>query len=193
MLAPSRLRALAVAVALTLALLAATATPATAGTVATKDLPTGNLTSQVRWTSPGGINNPIHYIVQLGLWIPLSMDNGLRMDVKIGNYAGYAFAQMRYVSGTGNFGGISNVFLVNGQSFPASTPNWFDNGSKKVCTTGSDTLYGCAQIGDGSLWDQPIYDAPPNSGTSVIGVHAVTCYQIGFEVQQCEHWWLTAF
>lgn len=86
-------------------------------------------------------------------------------QMRFGNYSNRAYGQLGYVSGNCAWGGISITYMrANGSVVTVPTGGW-------MCTTGSTNPTGCAQLGDGTIWLQPV----ETFNTYVIQVSAVLC------------------
>lgn len=139
------------------------AAPIDAG-VATNNWPTGE---DVRYDQDGISHQPANQ------WLPIfnGMYNGgsqtCRQDIRFGTFYDRAYAQIRYVAGDCDWGGVQLTWYR-----PADN-NWFVTPTGKgMCTTGNlATSNSCVQLSDGSLWIQPT----SNVSTVPISVSGVIC------------------
>lgn len=170
-----------VALAVTLTLLAAMASPSSAG--ATKDnAPVTNgviITHAYHYPNPGGLANPtqVRYVAQ-NVWYGLEWD-GCSQQVRVGYFYGYPYAEMRYISGSCDFGGVTRVTSkISGDvGYPgvSTNPTWNDN-VKQMCVVGSQSdSSGCIQTGSGSIWNQQ--NSNTGAARPLIGAIGVVCHR----------------
>lgn len=171
-----RMRAVALVIFLAMGMLIAMAVPSSAGLgIAVRKPPVSQAlpgyTLQVRWTAG-------NWTVPMGQWWRLSFANCTK-DFKIGNLFSYAFTQERYVAGNCGYGGNSSVYTegTNIGSNPYYPNNGNPNQEHCVIDEASSNYHACAELSDGSLFNQPTLSngGTAYSSTNLVGGVFVLC------------------
>ena len=167
---------LLVALTVTLCLVAGFAAPASS-TTRDASVPVSywgfGVYREYNYPNPGNPDNPtqVHPVPQ-NTWQWIQWD-GCSQQVRVGYFNSYPYAEMRYVSGICDFGGVS---LAMWQSFAGgqlySKPTWNIPGSKSVCVVASPQAGSCVQTGSGSIWSQ---QAAVQAPYTLLGANAVIC------------------
>lgn len=154
-------------------------TPPASAATRVENAPTSGIWETYHYPNPGNLSNPTQvHPIQLNVWQPLQYA-GCSQEVRVGYFYNYPYAEMRYVSGRCDFGGISRTTVsVAGDLYGAgnilTSPNW-DGGVRQVCVISSTQSNNspCVQSGSGSIWNQQ----NPNTGAPrpILGAHAVIC------------------
>lgn len=156
------------------------APPTSAGTYVANTKTDCDLRLCWEYPNPGSNPNPFKvHNVPLNVWQPLQY-GGCSQEVRIGYFYNYPYAEMRYVSGTCSFGGISRVNVTTSSDLGGAGQIWtspqYDVGPglHQVCVIGSQSVNSpCVQSGSGSIWNQQKTNTGPPR--TILGANAVIC------------------
>lgn len=128
--------------------------------------------------------------VPLNVWQPLQF-GGCSQEVRFGYFYNYPYAEMRYVSGTCSWGGVSRANITTASDLGGAgqlwtSPQWdIGPGVQQACViSGTQAVNSpCVQSGSGSIWNQQKTNTGPPR--TIIGANAVICGKLP------DHYWQT--